>query len=73
MSDDDSVRMLELVACNKCRRQRGAQFHATGSVEPVPEEGVCPHGKPLRTVWAPGYGPGAEPPANPGWDTRPPV
>ncbi|WP_322759950.1 hypothetical protein [Frankia sp. Cr2] len=79
MTDDPTdgetpvVPMLALVACNKCRRRRGAQLHATGAVEPIPETGTCPHGKPLRTVWAPGYGPGAEPPPESGWDTRPPV
>lgn len=59
------IRMLTLVACNKCRRRRGAQLVGTGSVEPVPEKGTCPHGKPLRTVWADGYGPEAEPPEDP--------
>ncbi|WP_322755793.1 MULTISPECIES: hypothetical protein [unclassified Frankia] len=79
MADDPTpgetpvVPMLALVACNKCRRRRGAQLHATGSVEPIPETGTCPHGKPLRTIWAAGYGPGSEPPAGSGWDTRPPV
>ncbi|WP_239404623.1 hypothetical protein [Frankia sp. Cj3] len=71
----DQVPFLELVVCSKCRRRRGAQFHATGAVEPVPDEGTCPHGKPLRTVWAPGCGPDAdtEPPPGSGRDARPPV
>ncbi|WP_261554853.1 hypothetical protein [Frankia tisae] len=64
-SERPIIRMLALVACNKCRRRRGAQLHATGSVESVPEQGTCPHGKPLRTVWASGYGPQAEPPEDP--------
>ncbi|OHV42171.1 hypothetical protein BBK14_11150 [Parafrankia soli] len=67
------VPMLALVACNKCRRRRGAQLHATGSVEPIPEHGTCPHGKPLRKVWAPGHGPGSEPPEDSGYDRTPPV
>ncbi|WP_322770300.1 hypothetical protein [Frankia sp. Cr1] len=67
------VPMLALVACSKCRRRRGAQLRSTGAVEPIPETGTCPHGKPLRKVWAPGHGPGSEPPAESGWDTRLPV
>jgi hypothetical protein len=59
------VPMISLVACNKCRRRRGAQFHRTGGVERVPERRTCPHGKPLRKVWADGYGPDAEPPEDP--------
>ncbi|MCK9896808.1 hypothetical protein [Frankia sp. AgB32] len=59
------VPMLSLVACNRCRRRRGAQLHATGTVESVPRHGTCPHGRPLRTLWAPGYGPDAEPPVDP--------
>jgi len=65
------VPMLVLVACNRCRRERGAQLHATGSVEPIPESGTCPHGKALRRIWAEGYGPGSEPPEDSGWETRP--
>lgn len=53
------VKFLSLVACNKCRRRRGAQLHATGRVEAVPIHGTCPHGKPLRTIWAAGEGPQA--------------
>ncbi|SNQ46726.1 conserved hypothetical protein [Frankia canadensis] len=60
-----SVRMLTLVACRHCRRRRGAQLASTGAVEAVPDRGTCPHGKPLRTLWAPGYGPTAEPPEDP--------
>lgn len=66
MSDDTTpvapaavVPFLSLVACRLCRRRRGAQFHATGRVESVPLRGTCPHGKPLRKVWAPGEGPQA--------------
>ncbi len=66
------IRMLSLVACNKCRRRRGAQLHATGDGGPVPESGTCPHGKPLRTLWAPGYGPDAEPPEYE-WNRDPPL
>ncbi|CAO5185199.1 hypothetical protein FAIPA1_50060 [Frankia sp. AiPs1] len=57
--------LLVLVACNKCRRRRGAQLHRTGRGEPVPRRGTCPHGKPLRTLWAPGYGPGSPPKVDP--------
>jgi hypothetical protein len=64
------VPLLVLVACRWCRRRRGAQLIATGSVERVPEVGTCPHGKPLRTVWADGFGPDAEPPEVP-FDPRP--
>lgn len=66
------IRMLSLVACRFCRRRRGAQLVATGSVERVPERGTCPHGKALRTVWADGYGPDAEPPERT-WNRRGPV
>lgn len=65
--------MLSMVACNLCRRERGRVLHATGSVEPIPERGTCPHGKALRTVWADGYGPAAEPPEDSGYDRTPPV
>ncbi|WP_041939396.1 MULTISPECIES: hypothetical protein [Frankia] len=61
------VSFISLVACNKCRRRRGAQFVRSGSVEPVPVRGTCPHGKPLRVLWAPGQGPGSAPP-----DDQPP-
>jgi hypothetical protein len=60
------VPMLSLVACRWCRRRRGAQLVATGRVERVPEVGTCPHGKPLRKVWAEGFGPDADPPPLPG-------
>ncbi|WP_322753163.1 hypothetical protein [Frankia sp. Cas3] len=70
---DPVVPMLALVACKECRRQRGARLHATGAVESIPDAGTCPHGKPLRTVWAPDHGPGSEPPAESGWNTQPPV
>ncbi|EFC78926.1 hypothetical protein [Parafrankia sp. EUN1f] len=77
MMDPDAGRplvpMLSLVACNKCRRERGAQLHREGRVDPVPESGTCPHGRPLRTRWADGYGPGSEPPKDPGYDRTPPV
>jgi hypothetical protein len=61
------------VRCNKCRRER-AEYLANQrkgglglpKVEtPVP---VCPH---YETIWAPGYGPGSEPPEDSGWETRP--
>jgi hypothetical protein len=64
-SQKPMIRMLTLVACRFCRRRRGAELHETGRAEPVPEVGTCPHGKPLRTLWAPGYGPDAEPPVDP--------
>jgi hypothetical protein len=57
--------LLVLVACNKCRRRRGAQLARTGSVEHVPRQGTCPHGKLLRTVWAAGHGPGSPPKVDP--------
>jgi hypothetical protein len=56
------VPMLVLVACRWCRRGRGAQLVATGRVERVPVVGTCPHGKPLRKLFAPGHGPGEGPP-----------
>jgi hypothetical protein len=64
--EEPMVPMLSLVACRWCRRRRGAQFHATGRVERIPEIGTCPHGKPLRTLWAEGFGPNADPPPPPG-------
>jgi hypothetical protein len=66
------IRMLTLVARNKCRRRRGAQLHATGSEDPIPEQGTCPHGRPLRTLWTPGYGPDSEPPEFE-WDREGPI
>lgn len=71
MTDEPVVPMLALVACKKCRRERGARLHRTGSVEAIPESGTCPHGEPLRTVWADGHGPGSEPPEGSGYETRP--
>ncbi|MCK9929411.1 hypothetical protein MXD62_19880 [Frankia sp. Mgl5] len=72
-ADRPMVRMLSMVACNRCRRDRGDQLRRTGHVEPVPESGTCPHGNPLRTAWADGFGPGSEPPEDSGYDRTPPV
>lgn len=70
--EEPLVSFISLVACNKCRRRRGAQFHATGSVESVPVRGTCPHGKPLRVLWAPGQGPGSAPPEEEPPEDQPP-
>ncbi|WP_462165626.1 hypothetical protein [Frankia sp. AiPs1] len=60
--DEVIAPLLVLVACNKCRRRRGAQLHQTGRADPG---GTCPHGKTLRTIWAPGHGPGSPPKVDP--------
>jgi threonine dehydrogenase-like Zn-dependent dehydrogenase len=61
------------VRCNQCRRARSrflANQRKGGAGEPrlggfVP---VCTH---YETVWAPGFGPGSEPPEDSGWEARP--
>jgi hypothetical protein len=63
--------------CSACRRARGAYLtRATRGAAGIPAIGdfvpVCPH---HRTIWAPGMGPGSEPPPpGSGWQDRtPPV
>lgn len=71
-ADETIVPMLRLVACPKCRRARGAAL--AGARGPQPGRGgngYCPHGKPDKTVWADGYGPGSEPPDESAWETQP--
>ncbi|MCK9920629.1 hypothetical protein MXD61_01675 [Frankia sp. AgPm24] len=64
--------------CPRCRRERARTLRAarTGAAarrglprltlhRPVLR---CPH---IPDVWAPGFGPGAEPPSGSGWPTRP--
>ncbi len=71
-ADEQVVPMLR-VRCNKCRRARAEYLrnqHKGGAGLPrlggfVP---VCTH---YETVWAPGFGPDAEPPEGSGWETRP--
>jgi hypothetical protein len=73
-SSERLVSMIR-VRCNPCRRawarayanQRKGGFGLPKMERPVP---TCPH---YKTVWAPGFGPGAEPPEDSGWDWTPPV
>jgi len=60
--DQEPVPFIALVACNACRRRRGAQRRRTGRVEQIPRHGTCPHGLPLRMLWADDQGPTAPPP-----------
>ncbi|WP_256789876.1 hypothetical protein [Frankia sp. AvcI1] len=63
-------------SCNKCRRERAASLRRRGAAAVSGLPGLtlqptvtgCTH---LPEVWAPGFGPGAEPPEGSGWETRP--
>lgn len=65
-------------SCGPCRRARAQHLRrsARGSAarEDLPEVTLqppvtrCPH---IPAVWAPGFGPDAEPPEDSGWETRP--
>lgn len=61
------------VRCNKCRRavsreMENARKGGAGLPRMGATLGICPH---YKTVWAPGMGPGSEPPEDSGWETRP--
>ncbi len=65
------------VQCKECRRARGAaraRARSSGGAKgelPGAVVDRCPH---YETIWAPGYGPDAEPPPDSGWSDRtPPV
>ncbi|THJ74675.1 hypothetical protein E7Y31_10060 [Candidatus Frankia alpina] len=59
--------MISVTACRQCRRARGAALAGVRGVRASSKDGSgrCPHGLVDRTVWAPGEGPGSEPPEDP--------
>ena len=61
------------VRCNACRRRVGREMEnarkgGMGLPRTGRSLGPCPH---YTTVWAPGYGPDADPKPGSGWETRP--
>lgn len=66
------------VQCPECRRARaanrrnarsgGAAVSGLPDLTLQPAAKWCPH---YPEVWAPGFGPGSEPPEDSGWETRP--